>query len=168
MHGPNIDWAMIRRRLLELLPANRIGIGSERDRMLMWWVRDEVITIAGATDALPSMSLRSRSTESFATGDGERTIRLLPAPEAGLDTVGSTAAAVLERFAEDRTITGDDTVTTLATLARVGDLGDALERAKSRWREDARALAVIARAAQRVGLQNPPADPDLPGYEPLE
>jgi hypothetical protein len=155
-------------RLLELLPGNRVGIGSSRDCILRWYVRDGVMTIDGATDALPPLSWQGRSPASFAAMDGERAIQLLAAPQAGRDAVGATAAAVLERFADQHAITEDDAVTTIATLAQVGDLANALERAKGRWQHSTEALRVIERADRRIGLRNASADPDSPGYESLE
>ena len=155
-------------RLLELLPGNRVGIGSSRPSILRWYVRDGAMTIDGATDALPPLRRKGGNPSSFATTDGERAMQLVPAAEAGRDAVGATAAVVLERFADHHGISEDDAVTTLATLAQVGDLTNALERAKSRWQYSDEALRVMERAARHVGLRNPSADPDSPGYESLD
>ena len=61
------------------------------------------------------------------------------------------AAAVIERFADHGAITEEDAVGTLATLGQVGDLSDAFDRARSRWRTSADALRVIGRAARQLG-----------------
>jgi hypothetical protein len=48
-------------RLLELLPGNRMGIGSTRGQMLRWHIRDGVLRLDGSTAALPALELRGAS-----------------------------------------------------------------------------------------------------------
>jgi hypothetical protein len=153
-------------RLLELLPGNRVGIGSSREAILRWYVRDGVMTVDGTHGELPPLRRERGDPASFAAIDGE--YGLVPAPEAGLDAVGVTAAAVIERFADQGAITEEDAVSTLATLGQVGDLSDAFDRARSRWQQNADALRVIGRAARRIGLGNTMGDLELPRYERIE
>ena len=154
---------------LELLPGNRIGIGSSRDRTMRWYVRGGVMTIDGAKGALPPLRAQPGNRWTTAGSVTERAFELRPSSEAGLDTVGLTAAAVLERFVEDGTISEADAVTTLSTLAQIGDLQSAFERARSRWEGSDEALRVIRRAARRVSLGDPgPEYQGLIGYERLE
>jgi hypothetical protein len=155
-------------RLIELLDGNRVGIGSSRDSLLRWYVRDRVLTLDGVAEALPALSPQAEDRWSSAAADGERQIALVPVPDAELDALGATATAVLERFVDDHAITEEDTVTTLSTLAQLGDLTGAMQRAKSRWRDNDDALRAIERMGRRVGLVNPSLDfPAIPGYEPL-
>jgi putative mannosyltransferase len=153
------------RRLLELLPGNRVGIGSSRNDALRWYVRDGVMVIGGTDGGLPPLSRERGQPLTFSTIDGELEACLEPTPEAGLDAVGVTAAAVIDRFADQGAITEDDAVATLATLAQVGQLADALDRARSRWQHSADALRLIERAARRIGLGKAMVDLELPGYE---
>jgi hypothetical protein len=156
------------RRLVELLASNRVGIGASRDCLLRWYVQDGVMTLDGRVRALPPLSPQSGAPGSFAASPGGPPIELHPAPEAGRDALGATAAAMLERFARDRTITEDDAVTTLFTLGQVGDLSDALQRARSRWSDSDEARRAIERAAQRLGGGYPSEDfRTRPGYESL-
>lgn len=156
-------------RLLELLPGNRVGVGSSRVDILRWWVRDGVMMIGGTHAELPPLRGERGDPTSFSTTDGEYgTWLLVPVPEAGLDAVGVTAAAVIERFADHGVISEEDAVSTLATLGQVGDLSDALDRARSRWRHNDEALRVIGRAARRIGLGNTMGDLELPRYERIE
>lgn len=153
-------------RLLELLEGSRVGIGSARERMLRWYVRGEILTLDGAAGALPPLSAQvgGRWLSDAAAGG----LSLLPVPDAGLDALGATAAAVIEHFAQGGAITEDDAVTTLATLAQVGDLSSALQRARSRWEHSDDALGAIERAGRRAGLKNPSAAPsERAGYERL-
>jgi hypothetical protein len=153
-------------RLVELLPANRIGVGSSRDCLLRWYVRTGVLHLDGATDELPAMKPGpSGGWASQSSNDG-RTIELVPAPRAGLDALGATATAVIERL-QQGVISDDDAVTTLSTLSRVGDLRPALERARSRWHGSDEVLHLLERTDRRVGLRNTSCDPDLPGYESI-
>ena len=131
-------------------------------------VRDGVMTIGGAEGELPPLSRERGQPLSFSTIDGEHASCLLPAPEAGRDAVGVTAAAVIDLFADRGAITEDDAVSTLATLAQVGDLPDALDRARSRWQHSADALRLIERAARRIGLGRAMADLEVARYEWLE
>jgi hypothetical protein len=74
---------------------------------------------------------------------------------------------VLERVAE-RSIPDADALVTLTTLSRVGDIGDALRRGRSRWRRENAVLGVIAAAVQQAGVLNTSRDyPWLDGYEAL-
>lgn len=156
-------------RLLELLPENRIGIGSSRGHILRWYVRDGTLTLDGASGPLPPLSTQAENRWTSAASDAGPTFELRPAPEAGLDALGMTAAAVLERFVEDRTITEEDAIITLCTLARVGDLQHAFDRARSRWQDSDEALRVIGRAARRVSLGSPGAEyTGAIGYERSE
>jgi hypothetical protein len=156
-------------RLLELLPGNRIGIGSSQDRIMRWYVRDGLMTIDGATGALPPLRAQPGNRWATAGSVSERVLELRPSPEAGLDALGLTAAAVLERFVEDGTISEADAVTTLSTLAQIGDLQNAFDRARSRWEDSDEALRAISRAARRVSLGNPGAEyRGLIGYERLK
>jgi hypothetical protein len=152
-------------RLLELLPGNRVGIGSSRNHILRWYVRDGVMIIAGTDGELPPLKRERGDPLSFSTIDGEHATCLLPAPEAGRDAVGVTAAAVIDLFADQGAISEDDAVSTLATLAQVGDLPDALDRARSRWQHSADGLRLIERAARRIGLERAMVDLELPRYE---
>jgi hypothetical protein len=156
-------------RLLELLPANRLGIGSSRERALRWYVRDGALTFDGANGALPSLSVQEDGRWTSAGPGAERTLELVPAPEAGLDTLGITAAAVLEGLAAGALISEADAITTLSTLARIGDLEGALQRARSRWQGNDEALRTIHRAARRVSMGAPGAEyRGEIGYEALE
>ena len=78
------------------------------------------------------------------------------------------AGAVLERFVEGDGIAEDDAVNALATLAKLGDLTDAFQRARGRWPHDDRALRVLDHAGDRAGVRNPSEIPrGRPGFEPL-
>lgn len=139
-----------RDRLLELLPGNRVGVGSSRERALRWYVRDGALTFDGAAGGLPSLTARADGR--WTSG---RTLELAPASEAGLDALGIAAAAVLEGLVDDRLVSEADAITTLSTLAGIGDLEAAFERAKSRWCENDKALRVIHQVARRASLGNP-------------
>jgi hypothetical protein len=165
-----IRWFSLRRpgaedRLLELLPGSRVGIGSGRERSLRWYVREHALILDGAAGALPPLSAEADGRWSAA----DRTFELVPAPEAGLDIFGVTAAAVLEALVGDRLISEAEAVATLATLARIGDLEDAFQRARSRWQGNDEALRAIHRAARRVSMGAPGAEyRGEIGYEALE
>ena len=124
------------------------------------------MTVGGTHGGLPQLRREGSDPASFAAIDGE--YGLVPAPEAGLDAVGVTADAVIERFAEHGAITEEEAVSTLATLGQVGDLSDALDRARSRWQHSAEALRVIGQAARRIGHGNAMGDLELPRYERIE
>jgi hypothetical protein len=156
-------------RLLELLDGNRVGIGSSSKSMLRWYVRDGVLTLDGVVDTLPPFSPQAGGGWSSAPSPGEAKLALVPAPEAGLDALGATATAVLERFADDHALTEEEVVTTLSALAQVGDLTNALQRARSRWHSSDEAQRAIERAGRRAGLRNPSQDfRAIPGYQALE
>jgi hypothetical protein len=156
-------------RLLELLPGNRVGVGASRERTLRWYVRDGALTFDGADGTLPSLSVREDGRWTSARPGAERTLELVPAPEAGLDTLGIAAAAVLEGLARDALISEADAITTLSTLARLGDLEGALQRARSRWQDNDEALRTIHRAARRLSMGAPGAEyRGEIGYEGLE
>jgi hypothetical protein len=156
------------RRLLEMLPGNRVGIGSSRDRILRWYIRDGSMQIDGADRALPLLSERPGQPVWFSTTDGQPAIELLPVPAAGMDAVGVTVNAIIERFAADRAITLEDATTTIATLARLQDVSDALLRAKSVWQQSPDRLELIEHARRRLGLGNVAYDPKTRGYEGFE
>src|SRR5581483_2904504 len=100
-------------RLLELLPENRIGIGSSREHLLRWYVRDEVLRIDGAKGELPPMRAGEGSQEVFIAATDGRRLELRAEPEAGGDALGRTVAALIERCVDDRAISEDETVATL-------------------------------------------------------
>jgi hypothetical protein len=155
-------------RLVELLAGNRVGVGSIREHVLRWYVRGGVLTLDGADGALPP--LKPAADGSWGTGesDDRPAIAVIPAPEAGLDTLGTVAAAVLERLVEGDGISEDDAVIALSTLAQLGDLADAFQRARGRWPYDDRALRVLDHAGDRAGVRNPSEIPrGRPGFEPL-
>jgi Mannosyltransferase putative len=155
-------------RLLELLSANRIGIGSARADMLRWYVRDDALIIDGVHSVLPVLRRRAGPTLAFASAPGGRELALRPAPDAGHDAVGAVALAVLERLAGEGVITEDDAVTTLSTLGETGDLTDALDVARARWPDGDAAGRVIERAAARIGRRNASENMrERPGYERL-
>ena len=159
-------WHRLRRpgqsdRLLELLDGNRIGVGAAREDMLRWHVRGTTLAIDGVEDT----AARLETTGGDAWSDG--TAGLLPEPEAGRNAHGLIAGEVLARLAGGA-ITEDDAVTTLATLAQLGDLEDAFDRARSRWAHTPVVLRAIEHARRRVGLRNPAAQVGAPlGYERL-
>jgi hypothetical protein len=155
----------VENRLLELLAGNRVGIGSIRERALRWCVREGVLTLDGTDEALPLLKPQADRTWMSEERD-ESAVSLIPAPDAGLDTVGLVAATVLERFLEGDGIAEDEAVTALSTLARVGDLTDAFQRARGRWPHDDRALRVLDLVGNRAGVRNPSEIPrGRPGYE---
>jgi hypothetical protein len=155
-------------RLLELLAGNRVGVGSMRERALRWYVREDVLTLDGADGVLGALARQPDGSWGSAECDDQAAIALIPAPDAGLDTLGTVAAAVLERFLAGDGIGEDDAVSTLSTLAQVGDLTDAFQRARGRWPYDDRALRVLDQAGNRAGVRNPSEVPrGRPGFEPI-
>jgi hypothetical protein len=155
-------------RLLELLAGNRVGVGSKREHLLRWYVREGVLRIDGVARALPPLTRQAGGHWASADSSDQLAVSLVPAPDAGRDAIGSVAAAVLERFLEGDGVTEDEAVNTLATLARIGDLTAAFQRARGRWPHDSRALRVIDRAGDRAGVSNPSEVPrGRPGYEPI-
>jgi Mannosyltransferase putative len=155
-------------RLLELLAGNRVGVGSMRGHALRWYVREDVLTLDGADGVLGALDRQPDEGWVSAERDDQSAVRLIPAPDAGLDTLGTVAAAVLERFLAGDGIAEDDAVNTLSTLARVGDLTDAFQRARGRWPYDHRALRVLDQAGNRAGVRNPSELPrGRPGFEPI-
>jgi hypothetical protein len=152
-------------RLLELLPANRVGIGARRERTLRWYLRDGALAFDGAAGGLPPLRMAGDGRWSAA----DAALELVLAPDAGMDTLGLAAAAVLDGLVGDRPISEADAATTLATLAQIGDLQDAFQRARSRWRNNDEALRVIHLVARRVSMDAPGGEYQGEiGYEPLE
>jgi Mannosyltransferase putative len=155
-------------RLVELLAGNRVGVGSIREHVLRWYVRGGVLTLDGADGALPPLKPAADGSWAAGESDDRPAIAVIPAPEAGLDTLGTVAAAVLERLIEGDGISEDDAVIALSTLAQLGDLADAFQRARGRWPYDDRALRVLDHAGDRAGVRNPSEIPrGRPGFEPL-
>jgi hypothetical protein len=155
-------------RLLELLAGNRVGVGSIREYALRWYVRGDVLALDGAHRGLPPLTVRADGSWRSEESDDRAAIGLIAAPEAGLDTLGTVAAAVLERFVEGDGVSEDDAVIALSTLAQIGDLTDAFQRARGRWPYDDRALRVLDHAGDRAGVRNPSEMPrGRPGFEPL-
>jgi hypothetical protein len=159
-----VGWHRLRRpgqsdRLIELLAGNRIGVGAARRDMLRWYVRDAALVIDGVEEA----AARLTTLRGARWSDG--TSELLPAPGAGEDARGLIAIEVLGRLAEDGALCEEDVVTTLATLAQLGDLEDAFDRARSRWPHTPAVLRAIDRARRRVGLREPSSKVGAPvGY----
>jgi hypothetical protein len=149
-------------RLLELLSGNRVGVGSSQDYLMRWYVRGDVLTFEGKLGRLPALTRQAGNLTFTAVEE----LELVPAPEAGRDALAATAAAVLEQFADHHAVTEDDAVTTLVTLAKIGDLGYALERARSRWQFSDEALRAIDVAARRAGILVDGHN-DVSGYERL-
>lgn len=155
-------------QLLELLPENRIGIGAAREDMLRWYVRGGVLNLDGALAALPGMRLEGDGVL-YTSQPAERRLVLRAAPDAGSDAVGATALAVLEGFIGEGTISEADAATTLATLAKLGEVGDVLTRVLARFQDNERAERVIARTRMLEGLEVASETiRNRPGYEPLE
>jgi len=152
--------------LLELLSQNRVGIGAVREDRLRWYVRDDLLTIDGALEALPVLRRSERDGLVFAAEPPARALVVRPAPQPGPDALGVTALSVLERFQAEGTISEDEAVITLATLAKVGDLRDALTRARAGFRDSEATVRVIDRALRRKGLDAPSEKVrERPGHE---
>ena len=155
-------------RLVEFLSDNRIGIGAVREDSLRWYVRDEVLRIDGALKAMPPLRRQDGDGLVFASDAGSRTIALCPSPDSDPGAISATAFELLERVAVNGTISEDDAATTLATLAKLGDLSDTLSRARARFRDSEPAARVIERAAMLQGLSLPSETMgERPGYERL-
>ena len=161
-------WHRLRRpgesdRLLELLDGNRIGVGAARADMLRWHVRGATLVIDGVEDTAVRLEAHAAGGDGWSHGTAE----LFAQPDAGRDAHGLIAGEVLARLAGGA-IAEDDAVTTLATLAQLGDLEDAFGRARSDWAHTPVVLRAVERARRRVGLRNPASQVGMPtDYEPL-
>jgi len=140
------------RVLIELLPENRIGVGSSRESRLRWYVRDEQLFLDGATEELPPLSRQDDRTVFESSVDGR--LALHAVPHAGEDALGLVATQVLERFVDDRLISEPEAVETLAALSKVGDVADALQRARTRWKENDDAQRALERVRARIGARD--------------
>ena len=155
-------------RLLELLHAHRIGIGASRRDALRWYVRDEVLTIHGGQEALPELHRESDDPLTFAAVAGRRPLRLRASPDLDRNAISTLVAAVLNAVSPAGPVTEDDAVTTLSTLAMVGDLDETLARSRARSGPGTPVARVIERVQARAGFRPPPEQADERiGYEPL-
>lgn len=156
-------------RLIELLPENRLGVGSDPLWGLRWYIRDGQLRFDGRDDELPVLRLDTNGRWSTDPSDGERLIELVPVPDAGRDALGLAALAVLEALAGGSAITEEDAVRALAVLAKVGDLSDALDRARSRWWRSEVVLRTIRQVAALQGAREASLVQPIPvGFEPVD